>query len=152
MRVSRGQQSTGETPSKVIEMSTNNTAICDDIRIEAEHASSPESDNSTVDHQAFTSIAVWGSNQTTNATVPIASLHWRGEIHDDIKNSHKQYTVIVTGPFVIRTWGRIAGYGIKATERSKVEEFDSEEAAIVSARSTIRKKSARGYETVEVDL
>ncbi len=133
-------------------MTDENTAIHDDIRMEAADASSPELNNTTVDHQAFSSIAVWGSNQTTNATVPIASLHWRGEIHDDTKNSHKQYTVIVTGPFVIRTWGRMAGYGIKTTERSKVEEFDSEEAAIVSARSTIRKKSARGYETVEVDL
>lgn len=133
-------------------MHTKNTAIRDDIRIEAEHASSPESDNSTVDCQEFTSIAIWGTNQTMNATVPIASLHWRGEIHDDSKNCHKQYSVTVTAAFVvIRTWGRIGGYGRKATELSKVEQFNSEEEAIAFAHSTIRKKIARGYETVEVN-
>jgi predicted DNA-binding WGR domain protein len=132
-------------------MCTDNTAIPGDIRMEAEHASSPESVNTTVGQQDTGSIAAWGSNHATNTTVPTASLYWRGEVHDDSKNSHKFYTVIVTGSFVMRTWGRIAGYGRKATERSKPEEFNSEEEAIASANSTILKKCARGYDTVEVN-
>ena len=138
-------------------MPTDNTAIPGDIRMEAEHALLPESVNPTVGQQDFGGkIAAWGSTHATNATnttVPIASWNWRwrGEVHDDSKNSHKFYTVTVTGSFVTRTWGRIAGYGRKATERSKPEEFNSEEEAIASANSTILKKCARGYETVEVN-
>ena len=134
-----------ETPNK-------STTIRDDIRIGAENVSSPDSENYSVDHQEFDRIAVWGINQTTNATVPIASLHWRGEIHDDSKNCHKQYSVTVIESVVIRKWGRIGGYHRKATELSKVDEFDSEESAIAFANSTIRMKTSKGYQTVEVSL
>ena len=132
-------------------MDNRNTAIPDD-GVEAENTSSLQLANSTVDHQEYESTAVWGSNQTTNAINPIAILHWRGELHDQTRNSHKQYAVIVTGSFVIRAWGRIAGYGLKATERYKVEEFDSEESAVTFAHSIINKKTSKGYESVEVNL
>ena len=132
-------------------MTPENTANHGDIRLEAEHASSPELVNTTAGQQEIGSIAAWGSNHATNTTVPTASLYWRGEVHDDSKNSHKFYTVTVTGSFVMRIWGRIAGYGSKAIECSKPEEFNSEEEAIASASSTILKKCARGYDTVEVN-
>tara|TARA_B100000965_G_C19320838_1_gene638626 strand:- start:246 stop:644 length:399 start_codon:yes stop_codon:yes gene_type:complete len=132
-------------------MANQNTAIPDD-GVEAENTSSLQLGNSTVDHQEYESTAVWGSNQTTNAINPIAILHWLGELHDQTRNSHKQYAVIVIGSTVIRAWGRIAGYGLKATERYKVEEFDSEDSAVTFAHSIINKKTSKGYESVEVNL
>lgn len=128
----------------------NDTSTHDDMRVEAEDASSHDSANTTVGQQEFGSIAVWGLNHTMNATVPIASLHWRGEVHDDSMNSHKLYTITVTGSFVVRTWGRIAGYGRKGTQNCIVEEFDTEEQAIHSAETQIHKKITHGYVAVEV--
>ena len=97
----------------------------------------------------FGSIAVWGSH-TTN-TVPIASLHWRGEVHDDSMKPIQFYTVTVSGFFVIRTCGRVDGYGRKGRELSMVVEYETEERAIASANSTILKKCARGYDTFGVN-
>jgi predicted DNA-binding WGR domain protein len=134
-------------------MSNDVTATRGDVRVEAEEVSSPDSANSRSGIESgFYSIAVWGRNHTTNATVPIASLHWRGdEVHDDSMNSNGFYTVTVSGCFVIRTCGRVDGYGRKARELSKVVEYETKERAIASANSTILKKCARGYDTFEVN-
>jgi hypothetical protein len=112
--------------------------------------SSPDSANATGESESeFSSITVW-RNHTTNATVPIASLHWRGEIHDDSMKPIQFQTVTVSGFFVIRTCGRVDGYGRKGRELSMVVEYETEERAIASANSTILKKSAGGY-TSEVN-
>lgn len=97
-----------------------------------------------------TNLAVWGGIPTNNATVPPASLAWRGEVHDDSKNSHKFYAVTVNGTTVTRTWGRIEGYGRKATSRSTVDEYETPDQAMVIGSSIIRQKTRKGYLEVEV--
>ena len=101
-------------------------------------------------HIDQTNLDVWGGIPTNNATVSPASLAWRGEVHDDSNNSHKEYAVTVNGTTVTRTWGRIESYGRKAMSQSIVDEYETPDQAMVAGSSIIRQKTRKGYLEVEV--
>ena len=94
-----------------------------------------------------------GSRARTNAengNTPYVA--WYGESHDDSKNLHRFYSVVVNGTTVTRTYGRVSGYSLDWSREPLIVEYDSEAEAISAALEIVLTKARRGYSMREVEV
>lgn len=132
-------------------MTKDNERTTDDEYVVEDQPHHLETGNSTTGVPENRSAA--GSRARTNAeNGDTAYVAWYGESHDDSKNRHRFYSVVVDGTTVTRIYGRVSGYSLDWSRAPIIVEYDSEAEAISAALEIVLTKARRGYSMREVEV